>query len=112
MDITITETVGLITQIEKDFKAAEIKWKNSRTGKEKSKYWLEMTFLDGARHDLFLKRQKEIEEDLHSPIELSDGTTVSKKVFMDYQKQYGLTDEEMKNYIPLLVEHLLDVSDC
>ena len=106
MDIAITETVGLITKIEKDFKAAEAKWKSSRTGKEKSKYWLEMTFLDGARHELIIKRQKEIEEDLHSPIELSDGSTMSKREFMDYQKKYDLDDEELKNYIPLLVDNL------
>lgn len=108
MDVTITETVGLITKIEKEFKTAEYKWKNSRTRKEKSKYWLEMTSLDGTRHDLILKRQKEIEEDLRSHIELNDGTTISKKVFMDLQKKYDLTDEETKNYIPLLVDSMDD----
>ena len=81
MDVTITETVRLITQTEKDFKAAEAKWKNSRTGKEKSKYWLEMNFLDRTRHDLIIKRQKEIEEDLHSLIELSNGSTVTKIIY-------------------------------
>ena len=106
MDITITETVGLITQIEKDFKAAEARWKSSRTGKEKSKYWLEMTSLDRTRYDLIIKRQKEIEEDLHSLIELSNGSTVTKRLFMAYQKQYDLDDEELKNYIPLLVDNL------
>ena len=106
MDITITETVGLITQVEKDFKAAEARWKSSRTGKEKSKYWLEMNFLDRTRHDLMVKRQKEIEEDLRSPIELSNGSTVTKRLFMAYQKQYDLDDEELKNYIPLLVDNL------
>lgn len=106
MDITITETVGLITQIEKDFKAAEARWKSSRTGKEKSKYWLEMNFLDRTRRDLIVKRQKEIEEDLQSLIELSNGSTVTKRLFMAYQKQYDLDDEELKNYIPLLVDNL------
>lgn len=106
MDITITETIGLITQVEKDLKAAETKWKNSRTGEEKSRYWIEMTFLDGARRDLIFKRQKEIEEDFNSPIELSDGSVVTKRVFMGYQKQYDLDDEELKNYIPLLVDNL------
>ena len=106
MDVTITETVRLITQVEKDFKAAEVKWKNSRTGKEKSKYWLEMTFLDRTRQDLIIKRQNEIAEDLHSLIELSNGSTVTKRLFMAYQKQYDLDDEELKNYIPLLVSSL------
>ena len=106
MDVTITETVRLITQAEKDFKAIEVKWKNSRTGKEKSKYWLEMNFLDRTRHDLIIKRQREIEEDLHSLIELSNGSTVTKRLFMAYQKQYDLDDEELKNYIPLLVDNL------
>lgn len=106
MDITITETVRLITQVEKDFKAAEVKWENSRTGKEKSKYWLEMNFLDRTWNDLIIKRQKEIEEDLHSLIELSDGSTVTKRLFMAYQKKYDLDDEELKNYIPLLVDNL------
>ena len=106
MDITITETVGLITQIEKDFKAAEARWKSSRTGKEKSKYWLEMNSLDRTRRDLMVKRQKEIEEDLHSLIELSNGSTITKRLFMTYQKQYDLDDEELKNYIPLLVDNL------
>ena len=106
MDVTITETVNLIIQVEKDFKAAEARWKSSRTGKEKSKYWLEMTSLDRARLDLMVKRQKEIEEDLHSPIELSDGSIVTKRLFMAYQKQYDLDDEELKNYIPLLVDNL------
>ena len=106
MDVTITETVRLITQAEKDFKAAEVKWKNSKTGKEKSKYWLEMNSLDRTRHDLMVKRQKEIEEDLHSPIELSNGSLITKRLFMTYQKQYDLDDEELKNYIPLLVDNL------
>ena len=106
MDITITEIVGLITQIEKDFKAAEARWKSSRTGKEKSKYWLEMNSLDRTRRDLMVKRQKEIEEDLHSLIELSNGSTITKRLFMTYQKQYDLDDEELKNYIPLLVDNL------
>ena len=104
MDVTITETVRLITQVEKDFKAAEVKWKNSRTRKEKFKYWLEMNFLDRARQDLIIKRQKEIEEDLHSLIELSNGYIVTKRLFMAYQKRYDLDDEELKNYIPLLVD--------
>ena len=106
MDITITETVGLITQVEKDFKAAEARWKSSRTGKEKSKYWLEMNSLDRTWHDLMVKRQKEIEEDLRSPIELSNGSIVTKRLFMAYQKQYDLDDEELKNYLPLLVDNL------
>lgn len=106
MDVTITETVRLITQVEKDFKAAEVRWKNSRTGKEKSKYWLEMNFLIRTQQGLIIKRQKEIEEDLHSPIELSDGSTVTKRLFMAYQKRYDLDDEELKNYIPLLVDNL------
>lgn len=110
MDITITETVGLLIQVEKDFKAAEAKWKSSRTGEEKSKYWIKMNFLNGAKHDLMIKRQKEIKEEFNSPIELSDGSTVTKKVFMDYQKQYDLDDEELKNYIPLLVDNNCD--DC
>lgn len=96
----------MITQVEKDFKAAEVRWKNSRTGKEKSKYWLEMNFLIRTQQDLIIKRQKEIEEDLHSPIELSDGSTVTKRLFMAYQKRYDLDDEELKNYIPLLVDNL------
>ena len=106
MDVAITETVRLITQVEKDFKAAEARWKSSRTGKEKSKYWIEMNSLDRTRRDLMVKRQKEIEEDLHSLIELSNGSTVTKRLFMTYQKQYDLDDEELKNYIPLLVDNL------
>lgn len=106
MDVTITETVRLITQVEKDFKAAETRWKSSRTGKEKSKYWLEMNSLDRTQCDLIIKRQKEIEEDLCSLIELSNGSTVTKRLFMTYQKQYDLDDEELKNYIPLLVDNL------
>ena len=109
MDITITETVGLITQVEKDFKAAEARWKSSRTGKEKSKYWLEMNFLDRIRHDLMVKRQKEIEKDLRSPIELSNGSTVTKRLFMTYQKQYELDDDELKSYLPLIIDKYSDI---
>jgi hypothetical protein len=53
-----------------------------------------------------IKRQKEIKEELNSHIELSDGSTVTKRAFMDYQKQYDLDDEELKNYIPLLADNL------
>ena len=106
MDIAITETVKQLIEIEKSLKKAKSEWARSRTGKEKSSHWIEMHKLNSIRNNLLIKRQKEIEEDLHSLIELSNGSTVTKRLFMAYQKQYDLDDEELKNYIPLLVDNL------
>lgn len=106
MDIAITETVKQLIEIEKSLKKAKSEWARSRTGKEKSSHWIEMHKLNSIRNSLLIKRQKEIEEDLHSLIELSNGSTVTKRLFMAYQKQYDLDDEELKNYIPLLVDNL------
>ena len=102
MDIAITETAKRLMEIEKAFKKAESEWRSSRTGKEKSSHWIEMHKLDGIRSILLIKRQKEIEEDSASPVELSDGSTIRKLEFMNYQKQYQLDDEELKSYIPLI----------
>lgn len=104
MEIIVTDTVRQLINIDLEFKIAEAKWKSSRTGKEKSQNWIEMHRLDGIRSELLTKRQKEIEDDLNSQVELSDGNTLSKRVFMNYQKQYELDDDELKNYLPLIVE--------
>lgn len=106
MDIAITETAKQLMEIEKAFKKAKSEWERSRMRKEKSSHWIEMQKLNSIRNSLLIKRQKEIEEDLHSLIELSNGSTVTKRLFMAYQKQYDLDDEELKNYIPLLVDNL------
>lgn len=106
MDIAITETVKQLMEIEKAYKKAKAKWEKSKMGKEKSSHWIEMQELNSIRNSLLIKRQKEIEEDLHSLIELSNGSTVTKRLFMAYQKKYDLDDEELKNYIPLLVDSL------
>ena len=109
MEIIVTETVKQLIKIELEFKVAEAKWKISRTGKEKSQNWIEMHRLDGIRSELLTKRQKEIEDDLNSQVELSDGTTLSKRVFMNYQKQYELDDDELKSYLPLIVGEYQDI---
>ena len=109
MEITVTDTVKQLIKIELELKVAETKWKISRTGKEKSQNWIEMHRLDGLRSELLTKRQKEIEEDLNSLVELSDGTTLSKRVFMNYQKQYELEDDELKSYLPLIIDKYPDI---
>lgn len=108
MDIAITETAKQLMEIEKAFKKAKSKWERSRMRKEKSSHWIEMQKLNSIRNSLLIKRQKEIEEDLHSHIELSDGTSIPKGLFMEYQNYYDLTDEEMKSYIPLLADNMDD----
>ena len=65
MDIAITETVKQLIEIEKSLKKAKSEWARSRTGKEKSSHWIEMHKLNSIRNSLLIKRQKEIEEDLH-----------------------------------------------
>ena len=109
MEIIVTETVQKLIKIELEFKVAEAKWKISRPGKEKSQNWIEMHRLDGIRSELLTKRQEEIEDDLNSPVELSDGTTLSKRVFMNYQKQYELEDDELKSYLPLIIDKYSDI---
>lgn len=109
MEIIVTETVQKLIKIDLEFKVAEAKWKISRTGKEKSQNWIEMHRLDGIRSELLTKRQKEIEDDLNSPVELSDGNTLSKRVFMNYQKQYELDDDELKSYLPLIMDKYPDI---
>ena len=109
MEIIVTETVQKLINVNLKLKVAEAKWKSSRTGKEKSQNWIEMHELNGIRSDLLVRRQKEIEADLNSQVELSDGTTISKRVFMDYQKQYELDDDELKNYLPLIVGEHQDI---
>lgn len=104
MEIPETITSQQLIKIEKQFKSTEHLWKSARTGKEKSKYWLEMQELDARRSELLSKRQQEIELELNSQIELSDGSSVKKRIFMDLQRKYELNDEEMKNYIPLILE--------
>ena len=105
MDYLESETSKQLAQIEKQYKDVATKWKNSRTSKDKSKYWIEMHRLDGIRSNLLLKRQKEIEEDLDSRIVLSDGSAMKKRHVMEIQRHYGLTDEEVLNYIPLACEN-------
>lgn len=109
MEIITTETVKKLINVELEFKVAEAKWRISRTGKEKSQNWIEMHRLDGIRSELLTQRQKEIEADLNSPVELNDGTTLSKRVFMNYQKQYELDDDELKSYLPLIVDKYQDI---
>ena len=104
MEILETNTSQQLTKIEKQFKSTEHLWKSARTGKEKSKYWIEMQELDALRSELLIERQREIEFDLNSQIELSDGSSVKKRTFMDLQRKYELNDEEMRNYIPLILE--------